>query len=130
MKTRLIIFVLLTLSLILSACSTSNQGSGAATVVEQYLEAMVAKNADELSTLSCADWETSAIMEMDSFEAVTPRLEGLSCSETGSDSEGTQVACQGKIITTYDNEESELDLSRFTYTVVQQNSNWLVCGYK
>lgn len=130
MKTRTLFFAVIVLSLVLSACSSSTQGSGAAAAVEQYLEAMVAKNADGLSTLSCADWETSAIMEMDSFEAVTPRLEGLSCSETGSDAEGTQVTCQGKIITTYDNEESELDLSRFTYNVVQQDTNWLVCGYQ
>lgn len=130
MKTRMLILIGIALCLVLSACGTSSTSGGAAAAVEDYLNALVEKDADALSTLSCADWESSALMEMDSFEAVTPRLDAVSCSETGSDDSGTSVTCSGKIITTYDNEDSELDLSRWTYNVVQENSNWLVCGYK
>ena len=131
MKVRGIFFVLIALSLVLSACGTSaSDDSGAAKAGESYLNALVNKDADSLSTLSCADWESSALMEMDSFEAVTPRLDSVSCSVSGSDDSGTQVNCAGKIITTYDSEDSELDLSRWTYNVVQNNGTWLVCGYK
>ncbi|MEN4012971.1 MAG: hypothetical protein AB1453_00260 [Chloroflexota bacterium] len=121
--------ILLLFSLALAGCAAGGK-DGAAAAVEDYLTAMVSKDGDHLAALSCAEWETQAILDMDSFEAVAPRLEGVSCAESGSDGDRTLVTCAGRIITTYDNEETELELSRWTYEVVQQGGDWLVCGYK
>ncbi len=123
------IWTLLLVILALAGC-TGGGKSGAAAAVENYLNAMVSKDSDRLTALSCADWETQAILDMDSFEAVAPKLEGVSCVESGTDGERTLVTCAGKIITTYDNEQTELELSRWTYEVVQQSVDWLVCGYR
>ena len=67
-------------------------------------------------------------MEMDSFQAVETRLEGLTCSETGQDGDFTLVQCEGKILTTYGEEQREFDLSTRTLEMFQQDSVWLVCG--
>jgi hypothetical protein len=125
-------FVLIGLStmlLFLSACGTST-GSGAVKSVEDYLNALVAKNTERVASISCADWESSAIREVDSFQAVKIRMEGLACKETGNEAGTTLVVCQGKIIATYNNEDQELDLSVRTYQVVQEGGEYLVCGYR
>jgi hypothetical protein len=116
------------LALLISACGKAV--NPAAKAVEDYLTALVGKNSDRLSALSCADWESNALLEFDSLQAVTTRLEGLSCSVSGTDGTTTDVVCQGKIIASYNNEDQTLDLSVRTYQVVQQGGNYLVCGYK
>ena len=123
--TVIIIIILTTLSL--SACSS---GSAPEDAVANYLNALVSKDASTLSALSCADWESNALLELDSFQAVDVRLEGLTCSTAGSEGGTTFVQCQGKIIATYNNEDMEIDLADKTYNVVEQGGNQLVCGYK
>jgi hypothetical protein len=124
------VFVLLILvPLIITACSGSTKPA-AARAAEDYINALVAKNSDRLSALSCANWESSALTELDSFQAVQIRLDGLACSVSGSDGANTLVTCQGKIIATYNNEDQTIDLSVRTYEVVQQGGDYLVCGYK
>lgn len=117
------------LAWLLGACAASGK-SPAAAAVEDYLAALVNKNADQLTALSCAAWESQALLELDSFEAVTPELEGLACEETGTDGDRTLVVCSGKINVTYNDEKSALDLSRWTYEVIQQGGDWLVCGVR
>ncbi len=75
MRSKTLIFLLILSSLLLASCSKSSD-SGATTVVEKYLNALVTKNDADLSTLSCADWESQATMQLDSFAAVTARLDG------------------------------------------------------
>jgi hypothetical protein len=116
------------LALLLSACSTSS--NPAAKAVENYLTALVDKNSDHLSALSCADWKSNALQELNSLQAVKTRLEGLSCAVTGADGPTTDVVCQGKIIVTNNNEDQQLDLTVRTYQVVQQDGKYLVCSYK
>ena len=108
--------ILLTIlaSLLLTACASSNQDAPAR-AVEDYLNALVAKDEDRLSTLSCGDWEDDALLELDSFQAVTARLEGMTCEQTGTDGNTALVLCNGKIIASYGNEDQELDLSETTY---------------
>jgi hypothetical protein len=113
---------------LLSACGGGSQP--AASTVEDYIRALVAKDANRLSTLSCADWESTALTELDSFQAVQIRLEGLACSVSGSDGGTSLVTCKGKIIASYNNEDQTIDLSVRTYQVVQQEGNYLVCGYR
>lgn len=122
----LMMFMICTV-LSLPACASGNDNASAK-AVEDYLTALVAKDANRLSTLSCGEWEDDALLELDSFQAVTARLEGLACEQTGTEGDTALVLCSGKIIATYNNEDQELDLSVRTYQVVQEGGEWLVCG--
>ena len=81
-----------------------------------------------MPTLVCGDWETDAMIELDSFQAVTARLENLSCSQTGTDGDTALILCTGDIVASYNNEDQKLDLSTRTYQVIEQGGDWLVCG--
>ena len=128
-KINLVVIVLCILALTLASCGSKSSNSAAQTVAD-YITALVNKDSATLSSLSCADWETSAQLELDSLQAVETRLEGLSCAVEGTDGATSQVNCQGKIIATYNNEDQEIDLSVRTYQVVQQGGDYLVCGYQ
>ncbi len=127
-KYFLIVTLLLLTVLLIAACQQATDP--AAKAVEEYLTALVNKDGNSLSAISCADWEPNALLELDSLQAVETRLEGLTCAKTGMEGTTTQVTCQGKILATYNNEDQELDLSVRTYDVVQQGGNYLVCGYR
>jgi len=125
-RTFSLILLLVTSTLLLSACASDSNAPVQA--VEDYLNALVEKDANRLTTLSCGDWEEDALLELDSFQAVTARLEGLACEQTGTDSDTALVLCNGNIVATYNNEDQQLDLSVRTYQVVQEGGEWLVCG--
>ena len=114
-------------NILLAACSSSDNDA-AANAVEEYLNTLVAMDENRLPTLVCGDWEEEALIELDSLQAVTARLDNVACSQTGSDGETALVNCSGKLIATYNEEEQELDLSEVTYQVVQEDGDWLVCG--
>ena len=120
-------FILMIAGMALLACS-GGSSNAPAKAVEDYLNALVAKDEDRLPTLVCGDWEEDALIELDSFQAVTPRLEDAVCTQTGTDGDTSLVNCTGKIIATYNEEDQELDLSVRTYQVVQEGGDWLVCG--
>ena len=126
-KFFLILIVVIVANLFLSACA-SKSDDAPAKAVEDYLNALIAKDSDRLTTLSCSDWEDDALLELDSFQAVTTKLDGLACTQTGTDGDTALVLCKGKIIATYNNEDQDLDLSVRTYQVVQDGGDWVVCG--
>ncbi len=128
-KLVLLVILLCSLLLPLAACG-SKATDPASTAVQNYLNALVAKDANTLSELSCASWESSASLELDSLQAVKTRLDGVSCKTTGMNNGASQVNCQGRILATYNGEDQALDLSARTYQVVQQGGDYLVCGYK
>jgi len=103
---------------------------GAVKAVQDYLQAVVNKDVNKVSTLSCKDWEQQAIQEVDSLQAVKAELSGVACTQSGTDAANTLVKCQGKILITYNTEQQELDLSLRTYEVSQSGGDWLVCGYQ
>lgn len=103
---------------------------GSVIAVQNYLQAVVTKNVDKVSTLSCKDWEQQAVQEVDSLQAVKAELSGLACTQSSADASGALVKCQGKILITYNTEQQELDLSLRTYKVTQSGGDWLVCGYQ
>ena len=127
MRTFSLIFLLIFTSLLLAACASNNENAPVQ-AVENYLNALVEKDANRLTTLSCGEWEDDALLELDSFQAVTARLEGLACEQTGTDGETALVLCNGNIVATYNDEDQQLDLSVRTYQVVQEGGEWLVCG--
>lgn len=123
----LLIALLLSL-LLLSACSSAKAES--AQTVEAYLQAMIAKQSDTLSNLSCADWESSALTEMDAFQNVEAQLVDPNCSESGKDGDTILVTCSGKITASYDGEQQEFPLSDRVFQVVTEGGELRVCGYR
>ena len=126
MRKLFLISILILAGIILAACTSNTDAPAQA--VENYLNALVNKEADKLPTLVCGNWEEDALIELDSFQAVTARLEDVSCSQTGTDGETSLVLCTGNIVATYNNEDQKLDLSTRTYQVIEQGGDWLVCG--
>jgi hypothetical protein len=116
-------------SLGLAACASSNAGS-APQAIEAYIKALVAKDKDAVVAAACAKYEENAKLEADSFAAVTPTLDGLSCSESGKDGDSVLVACKGSINVTYNNEVQALPLAGRTYVATQDNGEWRMCGYQ
>ena len=124
---KLILILSLPIAIILLAACASI-GDASVKAVENYLNALVNKEADKLPNLVCGDWEEDALTELDALQAVTSSLENVSCSQTGVDGDTTLVLCTGNIVLSYDNENQNIDLSTRTYQVVQQSGDWLVCG--
>src|SRR6266496_3687993 len=118
-KILLGVLMVMIASLVLTACS-SKHTDAPAKAVEDYLNALVAKDADRLPSLVCGDWENDALLELDSFQAVTAKLDNVACTQTGIDGDTTLVKCTGNIVTTYNNENQNIDLSVRTYQVVQE----------
>jgi hypothetical protein len=115
---------------VLLALTACGQQDAPAQAVEAYLQTLVDKDADRLVTLSCAEWEEQAIMEVDSFEAVSAVLEDASCQTGGEEGDATLVTCTGTIVATYNDEQQELSLDRQVYRVVSEGGEWRMCGYQ
>ena len=126
MRKLILISVIILAGILLSACAANTDAPAQA--VQNYLNALVNKEADKLPTLVCGDWEEDALIELDSFQAVTARLENVACSQTGADGDTALVLCTGTIVATYNDEDQQLDLSTRTYQVIEQGGDWLVCG--
>ena len=126
MRKPILILSIILAAIILAACATKTDAPAQA--VQNYLNALVDKEADKLPTLVCGDWEEDALIELDSFQAVTARLENVACSQTGADGDTALVLCTGTIVATYNDEDQQLDLSTRTYQVIEQGGDWLVCG--
>jgi hypothetical protein len=125
-----VVILLGAVGMLLCSCGTAASSNAPAATVEAYIQALIGKDRNHLSALTCADWEPTALQEMDSFQAVKTRLEGLSCRVSGTEGATSLVKCQGKIIATYNGEDQPLDLSVRTYQVVQQGGDYVVCGFR
>ena len=128
LRTKLTI-LMLALSILIAACGTSTS-SGATTAVEGYITALAAKDQAALISNSCADWEDDALIELDSFALVEVTVDGMSCTESGTDGDKTLVDCTGMLNMSYNGEPQSLDLADRTYEVIEQDGNWLVCGVR
>jgi hypothetical protein len=123
-----VVLVLFTLVSIL-AVGCSGGGGDAASITKAYLQALVDKNENTISDLSCADWEAQAKLEVESMQSVKAELKDVSCKVSGTDGDKTLVSCQGSIQFTYTNESQQLDLSQRTYEMAKEGGEWRVCGY-
>jgi hypothetical protein len=115
---------------VLSACSSAGKVTDAASAIDAYNQALVSKDANQLSDLSCKAWEADAQNELASFAAVTAQIENSNCQVSGKDGNYTLVACTGKIVANYNGENQEIDLSQRTYRAIQEDGQWRMCGYK
>jgi hypothetical protein len=115
----------------LSGCSTGlvNNPSSAVNSLSTYLNALANKDETKMKSLICPSWEDDALMEFDAFQASQTSLQGLSCSQVGSDNQGVLVKCKGKILAKYVNETQEFNLSDRTYRLEKNGEQWQVCGF-
>jgi hypothetical protein len=121
-------FVLL--SFALAACSGSgNKSDAAGQVVVEYYQGLTSGDVNQMKSLSCAAWEEAAQLEFDAFAGVETRLDNLQCQSNGTEGEYTLVTCTGGIIATYGNEDTNFDLSSFTFRTLQEAGEWRMCGY-
>lgn len=129
MKPSLFFFLLFGhILLIISGCS--NNGNNPSASIENYIQALVAKDVNVLVNHSCAAWESEAKNEVNSFAAVSVSLEDLTCRESKKDNDYTLVSCTGKIIANYGNEVLELDLAVQDYLSIYEGGEWRMCGYR
>lgn len=125
-KITLLVAALLSL-LVLTACTSE---SPSVQVVESYLDAIVNQDDVVLQKLVCEDWQFDAMLEMDSFLAVSPQLEDVSCQVVEDNGDSQVVNCTGNIVATYNEEQQKIDLSVRNYIVTNTGGEWLVCGHQ
>jgi hypothetical protein len=116
--------------ILIAGCSSQGTGSSPTGAVEAYLAGLIAKDENQVITMSCAAWEEQARQELRSFDANSIKLNNLECQEAGSEGETTLVHCTGEILATYGSENMTIDLSQQTYKVIQESGEWRMCGYK
>jgi len=128
-RISLILCLFVLLSLALAACG-GGAGDDTGAVIEDYIQALANKDEAAISTASCAEWEEMALLELDAFQAVETRLEGLSCSEVSREGDTAQVSCEGTLIATYNEEDQVFPLSGRIYQLEREDGEWRVCGYR
>jgi hypothetical protein len=126
---KLFLFLIAIALLALAGCADGGAGSAADTI-EAYNQALVAKDADRLATLSCAAWEAEAITELESFGAVETTLEEMDCQENSQEGETALVSCTGMISADYNGEILEINLADRGYQAVLEGGEWRMCGYR
>ena len=124
-----ILLLLTMLLLMISSCSSEN-ADNAPGAVEDYLEALVSKDENQMINQSCTDWESQAKLELNSFAAVEASLENLNCETSGQAGDYTLVDCKGIIIANYGAEVLEIELQERTFQVLQEGGEWRMCGYR
>lgn len=125
---RILLISVMLLALFMSACASKSDLPAAA--VEAYWKAMAAKDSAGLSSLSCADYETTAISTLDSFMAVDLVLSDLSCSSSNNTGDKADVTCKGSLTASYGTENFDFELSNKTFVVSNAGGDWLMCGEK
>lgn len=117
-------YLWLLLLILLAGCAPQANDSDPAEVVERYLQAKVAADADTIQALLCAEMESVLARETRTFATVTDvRLDEMACTRVdGSDT----VRCEGQIVAAYGAEDNIFPLT--TYRVVQEDGEWKWCG--
>jgi hypothetical protein len=126
---RWVIFLLF-IAMLAGVSACSNDSDGPVSAIQAYNQALVNGDANQLSTLSCSDWEADAQNELASFAAVKVSLENMACSQAQEDGDTVLVSCTGKIVANYGNEVLEIDLADRLYQAVLEGGDWRMCGYR
>ena len=130
MQTRKILLITLSLAMLvilaLSACAGS--GDLPAKTVELYYQALVEKDQVRLINYVCADYESQALLEFDSFTTVETTLPNLTCQSVSQDGDRAEVTCDGAISASYEGEAREFSLAGVNYLVVKEGGDWRLCG--
>lgn len=115
------LFYLLIGLLLLTACGGV---SDPAPMVENYLQAKVAGDADTVQALLCSAKEADLDAELRTYDiAEGVKIEGMACQRVG---ESDVVQCNGRIVALYGTEENIFPL--VSYRVVEEDGEWKYCG--
>ena len=128
-KTILLAGMVFLIVISLTACSTADSSASASRVVEDYFQALVEKDLNQMINLSCSTWEEQARNEYSSFAAVDLKLQDLKCQTSSQENNAAVVTCSGKMIASYGAENLEIDIAEQTYQVIQEAGEWHMCGY-
>ena len=117
--------------LVIFLFSTCTKSTGNPSLVTfEYLSALVNKETEKIVALSCNEWETNAIMDVDSLMNIKAELSNVECDEVGREGNEAYVVCSGIIKLTYDAEIQEIDLNSRKYTLRLENNDWRMCNYQ
>lgn len=121
------ILTLFLFTFLLSGCE--NEQNSPSKAIEAYIQALSDKDSTRISNISCADWEQSALLEVDSLTAVGSKTVNLNCKQSGQDGADVYVSCTGSLDMDYNGEGQQIDLSTRTYIARQLDGEWHMCGY-
>ena len=127
-RTIITVFLGMLITFILIACN--NEQNDASKAIEAYIQALSNKDSAQISNLSCAEWEKSALSEVDSLTAVGSKIENLTCKETGQNGADSYVSCTGVLSLDYNGEAQQIDLSARTFIARNEGGEWRMCGYR
>lgn len=118
-----LLFMMLWLTAVFTACGGGAGGGDPVTAVETYLQAKVEGDGETVRSLLCSEMEQFVDRESHAFDSVTDvTIEGMACTEGGDG----RVTCSGTIKALYGAEETEFPLTN--YKVVQEDGEWKWCG--
>jgi len=95
-------------------------------IMYSYLSARLVADASQMQSLSCATWDSQALLQSQSFRAMRAELLNVACytvSQTGSNA---VVQCDGVIQTEYNGELRQWELG--AYAMTQESGAWRLCG--
>jgi hypothetical protein len=121
---KILLAVIVFTVVILSACAAS----GPEKAIAAFWQALVAKDAAQVSSLSCAAYEPEAQTTLESFNAVETKIKDLACTVNSQEGDTASVTCTGSIIATYGSEDMTIDLAARTYTAKKEGGDWRMCG--
>jgi hypothetical protein len=126
--------LLVLLVLLVAACEDKeddggdNGGdSGAVGIAQDYINARVGADVEQLRELACLDYQEEAAGSATSFASVEAEARNLACSETGTEGDITTVTCSGTFFFDYDGEDQERAFE-INLLMEQQDGEWKVCG--
>ncbi len=123
-----VFFIVIIFIFTLVACQ--GEANNAPKTIEAYIQALSKQDANKVSSLSCADWEPQALIEVDSFTSVSSEVKDLACQQSGQEGDNVYVSCTGVIALDYGGEAQQIDLSSRTYVARQEGGEWRMCGYR
>lgn len=115
------LFILIALTWTMTACVPSGDETDPTDTVLQYIQAKIDGDKNSLSSLLCAELESTLNREAQSFATVNAVLEDATCT-----SDGDVVSCTGAIVADYGGEDTKFPLT--SYRVVQEDEGWKWCG--
>lgn len=124
------LLILISMAALFAIGCSSNPSVGPEEVTAKYLTALAEKDKALISSLSCAEWEESAILEVDALLSVEAAISNLACGVAEMGEGSADVVCEGSLDLTYSDEIRGIDLSRRTYRLENKNDEWLVCSYQ
>jgi hypothetical protein len=127
-KIRMILLLTLAVGILFALSACAKGGDDPAAAAAAYWQALAEKDSAQISSLSCADFETEAQNTFDSFQSVAAKLNDLSCKVSSQEGDSAVVDCSGTFVASYGTENLTIDLADHSYSVVKEGGDWRMCG--